>query len=190
VVFGLSLLAKLNVLVLVGFAGAWLLEWLRGRALRRDLLVFAAGLAAVLAPWLALYYLPHAALFGLNNLALNRDRVALQLSDLGRLPLHFMANSFWGLPSTWLLLALAGLHVLTHARGHDGWRAALKALSPVEVLALGWLLGIGLPTALFVRAVGERRVLVALVRSRSLPPPRARDAPSRRRPRAGARRAA
>jgi hypothetical protein len=110
------------------------------------------------------WWLPHAALFTLNNVALNRDRLALQPSDLGRLPLHFLDNGFWGLPSTFLLGALAARHVAAiAARFAAGWRAGIAALSPLETLAIGWTVGIAAPTALLVRAVDERRIVIVLV---------------------------
>lgn len=164
--FGLAMLAKLNVLVLTGFAAVWALEALQthNARLRIDVAAFAAGLAGVIVPWALGYYLPHATLFSLNNVALNRDRVALTASDLGRLPLHFVNNPFWGLPSTFVLLALAARHLVRlPARFAGGWRDGMRALSPLETLALGWLIGMALPTAVFVRAVGERRALALLI---------------------------
>src|SRR5581483_4559749 len=156
--FALAMLAKLNVLVAAGFAGVWALEALQGRRLRADVARFAAGGALMMVPWLLAYYVPHAALFSLNNLALNRDRLLLAPSDLGRLPLHFVSNGFWGLPSTFLVLTLAARHLVRMpARFAEGWRAGVRALAPLETLALGWLLGMALPTALLVRAVDERR---------------------------------
>jgi hypothetical protein len=166
VLFAVAMLAKLNVLVLAGFAAVWALEALQTRKARLlvDVAAFAAGLAAVITPWALAYYRPHATLFSLNNIALNRDRVALTASDLGRLPLHFVNNPFWGLPSTFVLLALAARHLVRlPARFAGGWRDGVRSLSPLETFALGWLLGMALPTAIFVRAVGERRVLALLI---------------------------
>jgi hypothetical protein len=166
--FAGAMLAKLNVLVMLGFSGVWMLEALQAhggrRCVRADVIAFAAGAATLLVPWALAYYLPHATLFGLNNVALNRDRLALTPSDLGRLPLHFVNNPFWGLPSTFVLLGLAARYLVRlPPRFTTGWRAGIQSLSPLETLTIGWLLGIALPTAILVRAVGERRVLALLI---------------------------
>jgi hypothetical protein len=128
------------------------------------LAAFASGFAPIAVIAGLAWWLPHAALFTLNNVALNRDRLALQPSDLGRLPLHFLDNGFWGLPSTFLLGVLAARHVAAvAARFAAGWRAGIAALSPLETLAIGWTVGIAAPTALLVRAVDERRIVIVLV---------------------------
>ena len=164
--FAVAVLAKFNVLVGIGFAAVWALEALQGHRprLRADIVAFAGGAAVVIAPWALAYYVPHAPLFALNNVALNRDRIALTPSDLGRLPLHFVNNPFWGLPSTFVLLALAARYLVRlPARFATGWRDGVRSLSPLETLALGWLFGMAVPTAIFVRAVGERRALALLI---------------------------
>ena len=162
--FAGAMLAKFNVLVMLGFSGVWVLEALQSQRVRADAAAFASGAAVVLTPWALAYYLPHATLFALNNLALNRDRLALTPSDLGRLPLHFVNNPFWGLPSTFVLLGLAARYLVRlPPRFTSGWRAGIRSLSPLETLAIGWLRGMALPTAILVRAVGERRVLALLI---------------------------
>jgi 4-amino-4-deoxy-L-arabinose transferase-like glycosyltransferase len=189
VLFGLATLAKMNVIVAAGFAGMWGLEAVQHRPrLARDVLGFAGGALVIVAAWIVAGYVPHAALFGLNNVALNRDRLALAPSDLGRLPLHFVDSRFWGLPSTFLLGALAVRRLTTLVHGfRDGWRAGVMALTPLDTLALGWSLGMVVPTALLVRAVGERRILILVVPLAVLAAlgltARATPAPSERAPR-------
>jgi len=178
VLFAAALLAKLNPVLVFGFAGVWLLELRQRRLGRRDLAAFAACFVLPLAVWAAAWYLPHRTLFDLTNRALNRDRAALQLSDLGRLPLHFLGAPFWGLPGSFALGVLAALAMVRV-------RAPLTAL---QTLAIGWLAGTLIPVAFLVRSVGERRILivpvllailVAVDRAVDRPAAREADAPSR-----------
>jgi 4-amino-4-deoxy-L-arabinose transferase-like glycosyltransferase len=157
ILLALALLAKLNVVLVLGFAGVWALEAWQRRLRIGEVAVFVAGFVPPVAAWGVWGYLPNRPLFALNQLALNRDRVAQQWSDLVRLPLHFLDADFWGLPSTYLLLLLAAVH-LARARPRS-----VRDLTRLETLALGWLAGIALPSALLVRSIDERRFLVVPV---------------------------
>lgn len=156
----LALLAKLNVVLVLGFAGVGVLEAWQRRLRVRDVAAFLAGFALPLAAWGVLGYLPNERLFALNQLALNRDRMAQHWSDLARLPLHFLDAGFWGLPSTYALALLAAVHL---ARASARLRTGAPAFTRLETLALGWLAGILVPSALLVRSIDERRFLVASV---------------------------
>jgi 4-amino-4-deoxy-L-arabinose transferase-like glycosyltransferase len=151
--FAAALLAKLNPVLVFGFAGVWILERRQRRLGRRDVAAFAVCFIVPLAVWAVAWYLPHRALFDLTNRALNRDRAALALGDLGRLPLHFLSAPFWGLPGSLALGVLAAL-ALTRLR---------SPLTRLETLAVGWLAGALIPMAFLVRSVGERRVLIVPV---------------------------
>jgi hypothetical protein len=158
--FALALLAKLNVVLILGFAGVGALEAWQRRLRVRELAALVVGFVPPLAAWGLWGYLPNRPLLALNQLALNRDRVAQQWSDLVRLPLHFLDAGFWGLPSTYALLLLAAVYL---ARERARLRHGVRSFTPLETLALGWLAGIVVPSALLVRSIDERRLLVASV---------------------------